>query len=222
MTDDDLDILEEWVQPLIARLEPGQRKTLARQIGIALRKSQQQRIRKQKNPDGSSYKARVGKKKTRRARKRLRFVYEKPGHEPEEREIVNWFSTPETYFGFDERNAGGLRTFKKRRVVRIIERDMTPVIDPRARTNRSAAAEKMFQKLRTARYMKMNATAAGASIGYEGRIAHIARIHQEGQLAPVNEFIRYDYPERELLGATPDDIEMVYDMLLRHLDMPDG
>ena len=31
-----------------------------------------------------------------------------------------------------------------------------------------------------------------------------------------------DYPERELLGATPDDIEMIHDMLMRHLSIPEG
>ena len=159
---------------------------------------------------------------TRRARRLLRFIYQKPGHEPEEREIRNWFSTPETYFGFDEKHAGALRTFKKRRVVRILERDLSPVIDPRARRNRGKQADAMFQQLRTARHMKMTASADRVSIGYEGRIAAIARIHQEGRTAPVNPHLRYDYPERELLGATPDDIEMVYDMLLRHLTIPEG
>gem|GEM_PF-103570 len=217
MTQDDLEILEDWVEPLIAKLEPAQRKALAREIGTALRKSQQQRIRKQKNPDGSAYASRVGKKKRRRARKRLRFIYEKPGHEPEEREILNWFSTPETYFGFDQKHAGELRTFKKRRVVRVIERDLTPVVDPRAKSNRGKQNDAMFEKLRTARYMKMKATANQVSIGYEGRIARIAKIHQLGKTAPVNSHVRYDYPERELLGATPDDIEMVHDMIIRHL-----
>ncbi|WP_162618350.1 phage virion morphogenesis protein [Salinicola socius] len=207
--------LDEWVEPLLDKLEPAERKKLAREIGTALRKRQQQRIRKQKNPDGTPYPARVGKKKRRRARKRLRFIYEKPGHEAEEREIVNWFSTPETYFGFDQRHAGALRTFKKRRVVRVIEIDLTPVADPRKK--RGSSNEAMFEKLRNARYLKMKASADQVSLGYEGRIAHIARIHQEGKRAPVNAHLEYDYPERKLLGATPDDIEMIHDMLVRHL-----
>ncbi|WP_251978561.1 phage virion morphogenesis protein [Salinicola avicenniae] len=217
MTEDDLQRLESWAGPLIEKLEPGQRRKLSREIGVALRKSQQQRIRRQQNPDGTPYRSRVGQKQTRRARRRLRFIYEKPGHAPEEREILNWFATPETYFGFDQKHAGELRTFKKRRVIRILERDLTPVIDPRAKRNQGKASEAMFQKLRTARYLKLKANADHVAVGYEGRIAHIARIHQEGQNAPINGFLRYDYPERELLGATPDDIERVYDMLIRHL-----
>lgn len=75
----------------------------------------------------------------------------------------------------------------------------------------------MFRKLATARYLKMKTSADRISLGYEGRIAHIARIHQEGKNAPVNSYIRHDYPERELLGTTPDEIEMIHDMLVRHL-----
>lgn len=217
MSDDALTQLEEWVEPLLARLEPAERKKLAREIGTALRKRQQRRIRRQKNPDGTPYAARVGRKKRRRARRRLRFLYEKPGHDAEEREIVNWFSTPETYFGFDQRHAGALRTFKKRRVVRVLEIDLTPVADPRDKIGRRQSSEPMFEKLRTARYLKMKPTAHGVSIGYEGRIAHIARIHQEGKRAPVNAHLEYDYPERKLLGTTPDDVEMVHDMIVRHL-----
>lgn len=221
MTHDDLDLLDSWVEPLIARLSPRERKRLSREIAIALRKSQQQRIRKQKNPDGTPYEPRVGAKKTRRARRRLRFIYQKPGHEPEEREIVNWIATPQTYFGFDERHGGDLRTFKKMRVVRVLEMDLTPVARPGARGKRSPS-NAMFQKLRTARYLKTSATAHGASVGYEGRIAHIARVHQEGLTDNVNAFVRHDYPERELLGATPEDIEMLYDLILRHLAIPEG
>ena len=217
MTRDDLELLDSWVEPLLERLSAKERKTLARQIGIALRRSQSRRIRQQLNVDGTPYAPRVGKKKRRRSRKRLRFIYEKPGHEPEEREIVNWFSTPETYFGFDEKHAGDLRTFKKMRVVRILEMDLTPVADPRARGSRSPAGEKMFQQLRTAKYMKMKASAGGVEVGYEGRIAHIARVHHEGLVGRVNAYVRYDYPERELLGATPDDIETVS---YTHLTLP--
>lgn len=221
VTQDDLELLEGWVAPLLARLSAKERKGLAREMGLALRKSQRDRIKAQENVDGSPYAPRQGAKKVRRARRRLRFIYQKPGHEPEEREIVHWIATPETYFGFDEQRAGDLRTFKKVHIVRFLERDLTPVARPGARGKRSPNS-KMFQKLMTARYMKVDATASGVAVGYEGRIAHIARIHQEGQTDQVNAYVRHDYPERELLGATPDDIELLYDLIIRHLDIAEG
>jgi phage virion morphogenesis protein len=52
---DDLEQLEDWIGALIARLEPGQRRQLARAIGMDARKSQVSRIAAQMNPDGSSF-----------------------------------------------------------------------------------------------------------------------------------------------------------------------
>ncbi|MDH4909534.1 phage virion morphogenesis protein [Xanthomonas euvesicatoria] len=52
---DELTALENWAWPLLARLQPGERRALARKIGAELRRSQSQRIGKQQAPDGSPY-----------------------------------------------------------------------------------------------------------------------------------------------------------------------
>ncbi|ASK99960.1 phage virion morphogenesis protein [Xanthomonas citri] len=52
---DDLTALEAWAAPLLARLQEGERRKLARKIGTALRRSQSQRISKQLAPDGTPY-----------------------------------------------------------------------------------------------------------------------------------------------------------------------
>lgn len=52
---DELTALENWAAPLLARLQPGERRTLARKIGRELRRSQSQRIGRQQAPDGSQY-----------------------------------------------------------------------------------------------------------------------------------------------------------------------
>ncbi|WP_144424338.1 phage virion morphogenesis protein, partial [Xanthomonas arboricola] len=52
---DELTALENWAAPLLARLQPGERRSLARKIGTELRRSQSQRIGKQQAPDGSPY-----------------------------------------------------------------------------------------------------------------------------------------------------------------------
>ncbi|MBO9741438.1 phage virion morphogenesis protein [Xanthomonas axonopodis pv. begoniae] len=52
---DELTALEDWAAPLLARLQPSARRTLARKIGTELRRSQSQRIGKQQAPDGTSY-----------------------------------------------------------------------------------------------------------------------------------------------------------------------
>ena len=50
-----LEALEDWAAGLLGQLEPASRNKLARSIGQALRRSQQQRIIAQRNPDGSKY-----------------------------------------------------------------------------------------------------------------------------------------------------------------------
>ncbi|WP_414882539.1 phage virion morphogenesis protein [Pseudomonas sp. IT-P2] len=50
-----LEALEEWAAGLLGQLEPASRNKLARSIGQELRRSQQQRIIAQQNPDGSKY-----------------------------------------------------------------------------------------------------------------------------------------------------------------------
>lgn len=64
---DDLTRLENWVAPLLAKLSASEVRKLNNQIARELRRSQQQRIRKQQNPDGTPYAPR--KKQPRRSKK---------------------------------------------------------------------------------------------------------------------------------------------------------
>lgn len=76
----------------------------------------------------------------------------------------------------------------------------------------------MFKKLRTASYLKVRSDSNGISIGFTGRIARIARVHQYGlqdraeALAP-----QARYQKREVLGLTHTDLEMIRNGLLAHL-----
>lgn len=76
----------------------------------------------------------------------------------------------------------------------------------------------MFAKLRTARYLKIETDSNGLAVGFAGRAARLARVHQEGQnseVAPGGK--SYKYPVRQLLGFTDADREMIRDKLLAHL-----
>ncbi|MDN4056335.1 phage virion morphogenesis protein [Massilia sp. YIM B02763] len=76
----------------------------------------------------------------------------------------------------------------------------------------------MFAKLRTARFMKVEADSSGVSVGFAGRVARLARVHQEGQTAEVTRGgPSHTYPVRQLLGFTEADQEMIRDKLLEHL-----
>ncbi|MFP6562375.1 phage virion morphogenesis protein [Paraburkholderia sp. B3] len=88
----------------------------------------------------------------------------------------------------------------------------------RGRIKRAA----MFAKLRTARYMQVEATPTGLAIGFAGRVARIARVHQLGELdrvSPAGPEVRY--AARVLLGFTDADRELIRDRLLKHIiDIP--
>lgn len=152
---DDLSALEEWAGPLLAKLSPAARRAAAMDVARALRRSLQQRIAAQMNPDGSP------------------FVPRKPK---------------------------ALQGKKAR--------------EKRGRIKRQA----MFAKLRTAKLMKIDIDAEGVAIGWTGRVARIARVHQEGlesEVAPGGP--KYRYPMRQLLGLTEADRELIRDKLLEHL-----
>jgi phage virion morphogenesis protein len=55
MSDEDLTLLEDWVDGLLLAIGPAGRRRLSRSVAIALRRSQQQRIADQRNPDGTPY-----------------------------------------------------------------------------------------------------------------------------------------------------------------------
>jgi phage virion morphogenesis protein len=148
---DRLETLEDWAAGLLGQLEPASRNKLARSVGQALRRSQQQRIVAQQNPDDSKY----------APRKR--------------------------------RNLRGKQDRGKRKV-------------------------KMFQKLRTASFLKAKSDGNAISVGFTGRIARIARVHQYGlrdraeRSAP-----EVSYEQRETIGFTERDIDLIRDELLLHL-----
>lgn len=147
---DDLEQLEDWLEPLLAQMTPAARNQLARRIGQALRRHESQRIARQVNPDGSAY---VPRKKALRSRS--------------------------------------------------------------GRIKRGA----MFAKLRQARHLKVRINPNEVTVGFLGRVSNIARVHQDGRMDLVRPGgPRVRYTQRKLLGFTPQNRELVRDLLLDHLD----
>jgi phage virion morphogenesis protein len=108
-----------------------------------------------------------------------------------------------------QRNPDG--TAYQPRKARTVEKKLR---DKRGRLKRTA----MFVKLRTARWMTIEASDKQLAVGFSGRVARIARVHQFGDSEPVAANApKYRYPTRELLGLTNADCEMVRDQLLKHM-----
>ncbi|HKT28753.1 phage virion morphogenesis protein [Dyella sp.] len=150
MSDTDLTLLEDWVDGLLLATSPAKRRRLAQSVAIALRRSQQQRIADQRNPDGTPY----------------------------------------------------------------VPRKVPKLRNKAGRVKRG----KMFAKLRTAKYLKTNATADAAEVAFTGRTERIARVHQYGltdRVTPTGPRVRY--ARRALLGFSMEDRQRVRDLLLYHL-----
>ena len=145
---DSLTALETWCAPLLAKLQPAARRTLARAMANDLRRSQSGRIAQQQNPDGSAYAPRK----------------------------------------------------------------------PRIRDKKGRVRRQMFARLRTTKFLRAKSDQDSAAVEFTGRVARLARVHQEGgedRVAKGGPRVRY--AKRELLGYSSGDLRMVRDHLVKHL-----
>lgn len=93
---------------------------------------------------------------------------------------------------------------------------------PRARDahGKVRKATKMMAGLRAARRLKVTATPQSSEIGWNGRDARIAAVHQFGALDYVDRAhsdAKARYPARPLIGLTPEDVAQVRATVLEHL-----
>ncbi len=111
------------------------------------------------------------------------------------------------------------RDLRKRNQARIT-RQVAPDGEkwkPRKKSPRGKVrtAAKMLIGLRAARRMRLKVKADGAEIGYEGRTARIAAVHQFGGLDAVAEGgPRVRYPARPVLGISADDRRIIANLLV--------
>jgi phage virion morphogenesis protein len=75
----------------------------------------------------------------------------------------------------------------------------------------------MFQKIIRQKYLKAEYSASAASVGFTGFISRVATEHQYGLRGRINERISAQYPQRELLGFTPSERDMIEDIVITHL-----
>jgi len=115
----------------------------------------------------------------------------------------------------------GIRRDQQKRIAAQQNPDGSPYTPrkPRAVARSGQIRRKaLFSKLRRAKYLRIRATANGAEIGFTGRSARIARIHQYGlrdRVARNGPTVRY--PRRELLGFTAELRAKVRNLLIEHL-----
>lgn len=76
----------------------------------------------------------------------------------------------------------------------------------------------MFAKLRTPAHLRTVSDDQGPAVGFLGRVARIARVHQHGlQDKPSPNARTVTYPVRELLGFTPAEVQKIRERVLEAL-----
>lgn len=113
-----------------------------------------------------------------------------------------------------------LRTSQKTRITRQQNPDGSAFVPrkKRLRDKKNKIKNKMFNVIKNAKYMRVQRTAQGMAVGFAGRIAFIARVHQFGLVDKVDRdgpSVKYD--SRELLGFTEAEIKMIESDVLEHI-----
>ncbi len=90
----------------------------------------------------------------------------------------------------------------------------------RLRDQKGKIKRKMFTKIKNTTNLKVLSNADAIAIGFVGRIARIARIHQDGLKDRAERGApSVVYPKRELLGFTDQEIKVIEGSLLKHINL---
>lgn len=114
-----------------------------------------------------------------------------------------------------------LRASQSKRIGAQLNPDGTPYAPRklRLRAKRGSLRRPMFSKLRTARYMKAEASPESAVVGFVAQVQRMAQVHHHGLRDRVNgrRGPEITYQARQLLGMTNAEIADVEDAVLSHL-----
>ena len=90
----------------------------------------------------------------------------------------------------------------------------------RLREQKGKIKRKMFNKIKSNKYLNVLSNSDSVAIGFIGRISRIAMVHQYGlkdratRSAPDTV-----YPKRELLGFSPEEIKSIEASFLKHINL---
>ena len=105
-----------------------------------------------------------------------------------------------------------VRASQKTRITRQQNPDGSAFVPrkKRLRDKKNKIKNKMFNLIKNAKYMRFERTAQGIAIGFAGRVAFIARVHQYGLRDKVEkDGPTVQYASRELLGFTTEEMDMI-------------
>ncbi|MRT40109.1 phage virion morphogenesis protein [Enterobacteriaceae bacterium RIT702] len=114
-----------------------------------------------------------------------------------------------------------LRASQQQNIKRQQTPDGTP-FKPRKpqliRSKKGRVKREMFAKLRTAKYMKTQATSNEAVIEFTGRVQRMVRVHHYGlRDRPSRNGKEVQYEARPLLGISENDQNIIEEIIIRSL-----
>lgn len=217
----DLAQVEAIAGALLRKLASGERRRILRALARDLQKSQSARVGRQQNPDGSAYVPRRQKKPPAPGNYAVKFLYPRGAAEPRAVLMKSWMHEGNLLTGYDV-EAGGIRSFFWDKVDRWLPVEPAEQNKGAGKFRRKGRIRRaaMFRKLRNGRNLRAGSTDREAWVGFAGRAAAIARVHQDGardRPAPGAPPVRY--PRRVLVGVSPIETGRMLDLLLRLLEV---
>ncbi|MCL2894306.1 phage virion morphogenesis protein [Brenneria tiliae] len=117
--------------------------------------------------------------------------------------------------------AKALRSSQQQHIKRQQAPDGTPYAPRKAQPvkgKKGRVKRQMFQKLRTAKYLKAKGTSDSASVEFVGRVQRMARVHHYGlRDRPNRHSDDVQYEARPLLGFSDREVKEVEGLLIKHL-----
>jgi phage virion morphogenesis protein len=114
-----------------------------------------------------------------------------------------------------------LRRNQQQRIATQRNPDGTPYAPRKAQALRSKQGRikrQMFARLRRAKHLRLQSTADSIAIAFTGRIARIAKVHQQGlRDRPGRGQAEVQYAKRELLGFANTDLELIRSTLIAYI-----
>ncbi|WP_119685906.1 phage virion morphogenesis protein [Acinetobacter pittii] len=115
-----------------------------------------------------------------------------------------------------------VRASQSQRIIRQQNPDGSSYI-PRKnlRNKKGQIKRKMFMKLKTAKFMKIEKIPDGVTIGFDQRVSRLARIHQDGLVDTLKyngRTFKVRYAQRILLGFTDAEVEVIENDVLKLFD----
>jgi len=198
--------LEDLVADILARTQPSRRNRTLADIGRVLRKSQADRIKAQKQPDGESFPKRRKKLPMRKHLSATKFLY--PMHGSGAPRVVlmkSWSFVGRRYIvGYDIED-GATRTFRRDKIIKFLPVDAADQNKNAGKWYTPGARQQaMFKRIRLPKWLQGWSETDAVSAGFRGDVVRIAESHQEG---------RDWHPKRILIGLSPADVRMIEDRI---------